>query len=78
MRYGKQKIQTLETNFDSYVNSGNQENIWKGTCSGCGRSFSILEICIEVEDSYSDNHLEGDDPKKEFHSYWAATECSAV
>ncbi|KAI4532084.1 hypothetical protein MG293_017349 [Ovis ammon polii] len=86
MRYGKQKIQTLETNFDSYVNSGNQENIWvpfslverkdafgradelqdpKGTCSGCGRSFSILEICIEVEDSYSDNHLEGNDPKKE-------------
>ena len=28
MHYGKQKIQTLETNFDSYVNSGNQENIW--------------------------------------------------
>ena len=28
MGYGKQKIQTLETNFDSYVKSGDQENIW--------------------------------------------------
>ncbi|TKC41205.1 hypothetical protein EI555_010534 [Monodon monoceros] len=35
-----------------------------GTCSGCRRSFSVLEICGEMEES-SDNHIEGDDPKKE-------------
>ncbi|XFF78504.1 hypothetical protein AB1E18_004723 [Capra hircus] len=36
-----------------------------GTSSGCGRTFSILEIRVEVEDSSPDNHLKGDDPKKE-------------
>ncbi|KAG5207419.1 hypothetical protein JEQ12_017183 [Ovis aries] len=38
--------------------------LWKGTCSGCRRSFSVLEIRVEVDSSSSDNHLKGDDPPR--------------
>ncbi|MXQ96486.1 hypothetical protein E5288_WYG015472 [Bos mutus] len=50
---------------EAQLEKKNKELQRKGTWSGCGRSFSVLEICVEVEDSSSDNHLKGDDPKKE-------------
>ncbi|XP_077897007.1 G protein-coupled receptor kinase 5 isoform X3 [Ictidomys tridecemlineatus] len=57
------------TDQDAYFQQQNQ----KGTCSGCERSFSFLEICGEVEDSSYENHLEDDHPKTEVNTCWLLT-----